>query len=116
MTTDAQTALRRTMEKYSKTTRFCIICNYISRIIEPIASRCAKFRYKPLTFDTMTAQLKRICDEEKIVYEDEVSINLSVAVSLSRCVFTFYCVLICDCTVCDSNFVNYHFFVLYQPV
>ncbi|GAB1606420.1 replication factor C subunit 4-like [Argonauta hians] len=72
MTLAAQTALRRTMEKESKTTRFCLICNYVSRIIDPITSRCAKFRFKPLTNEILMKRLAHICDKEAVTCKEDV--------------------------------------------
>ncbi|CAG9333078.1 unnamed protein product [Blepharisma stoltei] len=66
LTSDAQSALRRVIEKYTKVTRFCLICNYISKIIDPLASRCAKFRFKPISEEAHLNRLKYICEQERI--------------------------------------------------
>ncbi|CAM9580990.1 unnamed protein product [Ectocarpus sp. 12 AP-2014] len=66
MTPDAQSALRRTMETYSTVTRFCLICNYVTRIIEPLASRCAKFRFSALGQGAMLDRLSYISREEDV--------------------------------------------------
>src|SRR3712207_4732121 len=65
MTSEAQTALRRIIEDSSKTTRFIIICNYISQIIEPIQSRCVVFRFTRLTNEDIVSHLKTICRSEE---------------------------------------------------
>ena len=66
MTRDAQQALRRTMERYTETCRFILIANYSGKIIEPIQSRCAPFRYRYLSRDDQDEYLRRIAEKEEI--------------------------------------------------
>jgi len=70
LTTDAQQALRRTMEKYSRTCRFVFSANYSSKILEPILSRCVVFRFRPLNAKDIDARLKKIALEEKLELVD----------------------------------------------
>ena len=72
MTQDAQSALRRTMETYSKITRFCLVCNYVTRIIDPLASRCSKFRFKSLDEANAGKRLEDIAKLEHVKLEDGV--------------------------------------------
>ena len=64
LTTDAQAALRRTMESYAQTCRFILSCNYSSKIIDPIQSRCAIYRFKPLAPDAIKEEIRRIAQRE----------------------------------------------------
>ncbi|KAH0544177.1 Subunit of heteropentameric Replication factor C (RF-C) [Glutinoglossum americanum] len=70
MTQDAQSALRRTMETYSKITRFCLVCNYVTRIIDPLASRCSKFRFKSLDQRNAKKRLEEIANNEGVNLDD----------------------------------------------
>ncbi|MFQ6020874.1 MAG: replication factor C small subunit [Candidatus Aenigmatarchaeota archaeon] len=71
LTKEAQNALRRTMENYSEICRFCLSCNYSSRIIEPIQSRCAVFRFKFIPENEMKKRLNYIAKKEKIKVDSE---------------------------------------------
>ena len=71
LTRDAQNALRRTMENYARTCRFVLSCNYSSKIIEPIQSRCALFRFKPLTEEKVIKRLEFIVEKEGLKIEKE---------------------------------------------
>ena len=64
LTTDAQSALRRTMESYAQTCRFILSCNYSSKIIDPIQSRCAIYRFKPLGEAAVKEEVHRIARKE----------------------------------------------------
>jgi len=70
MTSDAQSALRRTMEKYTDTCRFVLCCNYSGRIIEPIQSRCALFRFTPLPDEKILENLHRIAKNEGLKFTE----------------------------------------------
>ncbi|GFR88580.1 replication factor C subunit 2 [Elysia marginata] len=71
MTDGAQQALRRTMEIFSKTTRFALACNSSEKIIEPIQSRCAVLRYSKLSDSQLLSRLLEVCKAESVSYTDD---------------------------------------------
>jgi len=80
MTTDSQFALRRIIEEYSKITRFCFICNYHNKIIDPIISRCSLFCFKPILKEHIYIKLKEIADKEEFKCSDNL-INKIIKIS-----------------------------------
>lgn len=72
MTSEAQTALKKVMESTCEITRFVFICNYESKIIDAIKSRCADFRFSPIPDNLMIEKLKIIAKEENMVVDDDV--------------------------------------------
>jgi replication factor C small subunit len=71
LTDAAQSALRRTMERYSGTCRFILSCNYSSKIIEPIQSRCSVYRFKSLSYDSIASRAKYIADMEGLTLSED---------------------------------------------
>jgi replication factor C subunit 3/5 len=66
MTLQAQNALRRIIEKYTRNVRFCIICNYINKLSPAIQSRTTKFRFSPLTISSISSRLDHIIESENV--------------------------------------------------
>jgi len=80
LTPDAQNALRRTMENYTSTCRFILSCNYSSKIIEPIQSRCALFRFRAIPDEAIKDRLRYILENENVKFSED-GLNAIVYVS-----------------------------------
>lgn len=65
MTNAAQSALRRVIEQYTRNVRFCIICNYVNKIIPAIQSRCTRFRFSPLKTEEVERRIQDVIQAEK---------------------------------------------------
>ena len=84
MTSPAQQALRRTMEKYTRNCRMILICNYSNKIIPPIQSRCVVFRYSYLSNDDIKSRIKFVANKEEIIVSSD-GLNALVDVSKGDC-------------------------------
>ncbi len=76
LTKEAQQALRRTMENYTQTCRFILSCNYSSKIIDPIQSRCTIFRFKPLSEEAIRGIIATIMEREGLVGDEAMKAAL----------------------------------------
>eukprot|EP00771_Trimastix_marina_P002500 gnl/Trimastix_PCT/3629.p1 GENE.gnl/Trimastix_PCT/3629~~gnl/Trimastix_PCT/3629.p1 ORF type:complete len:337 (+),score=84.04 gnl/Trimastix_PCT/3629:36-1046(+) len=105
MTHPAQFALRRVIEKYTQNARFCIICNYVSKVIPALQSRCTKFRFGPLDEESIEARLRTIAQTEQVNYTDT---GLKSIIQLSngdmrRCLNIMQAVHMADSLVDENN-------------
>ncbi len=76
LTKEAQQALRRTMENFTNTTRFILSCNYSSKLIDPIQSRCTVFRFKPLEREQIKVIIEKIIKNENMEIDEKAIVAL----------------------------------------
>ena len=121
MTQDAQFCLRRIMETYSSNTRFCLICNYINKVIPALQSRCCKILFSQLNVNIALNRLTEICEKESINYDIDAlksivndnngdmrkCINMLQAMSLS-----YGKISKCDTEIIDEKFIDLVFSIL----
>ncbi|CAD7947609.1 unnamed protein product [Amoebophrya sp. A120] len=118
MTKEAQGALRRIMEQYVKSTRFIILCNYVSRIIDPIHSRCMKFEFKALPDNDHLTQLQKIATAEQLtVAPNDLSVLLTLSGGdLRRSTTLLQMAAAVDGQENNNTLTADHFYKLYQRV
>jgi len=115
MTLDGQFALRRIIENYTENTRFCLICNYITKITPALRSRCLAFRFEPLNTDYILDKLYDIMHKENVDLEDDVIDKIVVksdgdlrkGINMLQCLTTFR-------KISKSNDVNLLFNMINQ--
>lgn len=107
---DSQFALRRIIEQYSKTTRFCIICNNINNIIDPIVSRCSLFIFNNINKQEIVSYLLNVCNKENIAYDLEI-IDLISDISKGDLRFAInileFCYTYNSTNIIDKKFIYY---------
>lgn len=104
LTKDAQSALRRIMERYTSTCRFVLSCNYSSSIIEPIQSRCAVFRFRRISNEDIVKRVKHVAEKENIKIDNDAieavcyvsEGDLRKALNILNCVNSEENIKVCD--------------------
>ena len=84
MTTAAQAALRRVIEQYTKNVRFCIICNYVNKIIPAVQSRCTRFRFSPLPIPEVEKRVDNVIESEGYVLNYTSTGDISASLTYSQ--------------------------------
>ena len=104
MTTDAQCALRRIIELYSKNTRFCLICNNINNIIEGLRSRCAEMKFSKISSEKSILKIKYIINTENIqITEDAINYLFNISGDFRKILNTLQCLHSINSTVISKE-------------